>query len=105
MILNTAVKRLSTSQFPGRASKYEAGYYAAILFPTIFLPTFAQETPPLINYPSSLYKAHNQNWEICQSTDQMIYSANSDGLLETRRSSYGSFIFARRADRPDCFVR
>ena len=42
----------------------------------------AQETPPLINYPLSVYKAHNQNWAIAQSADHYIYSANSDGLLE-----------------------
>lgn len=42
----------------------------------------AQETPQLVNYPNSVYKAHNQNWEIAQSKDNIIYVANSDGLLE-----------------------
>lgn len=83
MILNSAVKRLATSHFPSRAFKYKAGSCTAILFlVTIFRLAWAQETPPLINYPAALYKAHNQNWDICQSADDLIYSANSDGLLE-----------------------
>ncbi|WP_019941840.1 triple tyrosine motif-containing protein [Dyadobacter beijingensis] len=83
MILNTAEKRPAKRHFPSRAFKYKAGCYTAILFwVTIFLPALAQETPPLINYPATLYKAHNQNWDICQSADDIIYSANSDGLLE-----------------------
>ena len=89
MILNTAEKRLKKSQFPGRAFKYKAGSCTAILFlATIFLSALAQETPPLINYPAPLYKAHNQNWDICQSADDLIYSANSDGLLEHDGASW-----------------
>lgn len=87
--LNTAAKRLRKSHFPGRAFKYKAGCATAILFlVTIFLPSFAQETPPLINYPATLYKAHNQNWDICQSADDLVYSANSDGLLEHDGASW-----------------
>lgn len=89
MILNTAVKRLVNSPFPSRAFKYKAGCATAILFlVTILLPSLAQETPPLINYPATLYKAHNQNWDICQSADGLIYSANSDGLLEHDGASW-----------------
>jgi hypothetical protein len=48
--------------------KYKADLYATILLFITFISTsFAQETPPLINYPSSIYKAHNQNWAIDQS--------------------------------------
>lgn len=43
---------------------------------------FGQETPPLISYAPSLYKAHNQNWSVSQSNDGLLYFANSDGLLE-----------------------
>lgn len=87
--MNTVAKRLVKSHFPGRAFKYKAGYATAILFwATIFLPALAQETPPLINYPAALYKAHNQNWDICQSADGLIYSANSDGLLEHDGASW-----------------
>ena len=42
----------------------------------------AQETPQLINFPNTVYKAHNQNWAIDQGKDNLIYAANSDGLLE-----------------------
>lgn len=51
----------------------------------------AQETPPLINYPLSVYKAHNQNWAIDQSTDHIIYVANSDGLLEHDGASWNLY--------------
>lgn len=89
MILNTAEKRLAKSHLPSRAFKYKAGICTAILLlVTIFLPSFAQETPPLINYPASLYKAHNQNWDMSQSADDIIYSANSDGLLEHDGASW-----------------
>jgi DNA-binding CsgD family transcriptional regulator len=44
--------------------------------------SWAQETPPLVNYRSAMYKAHNQNWSIAQSSDHFMYTANSDGLLE-----------------------
>lgn len=89
MIFDRAVKRLFTSLFPQRALKYKAGYCAAILFfGSIFRGCFAQETPPLTNYPPAAYKAHNQNWDLCQSADGMIYSANSDGLLEHDGASW-----------------
>jgi DNA-binding CsgD family transcriptional regulator len=89
IIFNTVAKRLAKSHFPSRAFKYKAGCATAILFwATIFLPSLAQETPPLINYPATLYKAHNQNWDICQSVDELIYSANSDGLLEHDGASW-----------------
>jgi DNA-binding CsgD family transcriptional regulator len=63
-------------------TKKEALCVAILLFWPIFLKVFAQETPPLINYPASLYKAHNQNWAISQRKDNVIYAANSDGLME-----------------------
>lgn len=45
-------------------------------------PTVGQELPLITNYSSSTYRAHNQNWGISQSTDHIMYAANSDGLLE-----------------------
>ncbi|MCF0056894.1 triple tyrosine motif-containing protein [Dyadobacter sp. CY356] len=56
--------------------------YALLIFLIIPFLASAQETPQLINYPNTIYKAHNQNWEISQSKDNIIYAANSDGLLE-----------------------
>ncbi|MCF2496581.1 helix-turn-helix and ligand-binding sensor domain-containing protein [Dyadobacter chenhuakuii] len=55
---------------------------ALLLFFAIIFAAKAQETPPLINYSSAIYKAHNQNWAIDQTSDQIIYAANSDGLME-----------------------
>lgn len=89
MILNAAAKRLTKRHFPSRTFRYKAGYGAALLlWAAIFTSALAQETPPLINYPASLYKAHNQNWDISQSADELIYSANSDGLLEHDGASW-----------------
>jgi DNA-binding CsgD family transcriptional regulator len=51
----------------------------------------AQETPPLVNYPSAFYKAHNQNWSVAQSSDHLIYAANSDGLLEFDGASWKTY--------------
>ena len=48
---------------------------------TLNSPT-AQELPLITNYSSSTYRAHNQNWDISQSTNRIMYAANSDGLLE-----------------------
>jgi len=59
-----------------------------LFFLTLCLSVQAQETPPLVNYPLSVYKAHNQNWAIDQSTEQIIYAANSDGLLEHDGASW-----------------
>ncbi|MCE6988314.1 triple tyrosine motif-containing protein [Dyadobacter sp. CY323] len=76
-------------QLTGQSAKYKTGLFVTILFFAQFLfQTFAQETPPLINFPSSLYKAHNQNWAIDQSIDHLIYAANSDGLMEYDGASW-----------------
>ena len=70
-------------------SDHKAGLYIALLlFLCAFRTAFAQETPPLTNYFSSEYKAHNQNWDISQSEDQLIYAANSDGLMEFDGASW-----------------
>ncbi|MHA4736550.1 triple tyrosine motif-containing protein [Dyadobacter sp. MSC1_007] len=89
MVFDRALKRLTPSLFPQWALKYKAGYYAAkLFFGLISLVCVGQETPPLTNYPAATYKAHNQNWDLCQSADGMIYSANSDGLLEYDGASW-----------------
>lgn len=41
-----------------------------------------QELPPILNFTSEIYGAANQNWSISQTTNDFIYVANSDGLLE-----------------------
>ncbi len=52
------------------------------------LKNWAQETPPITNFFPKSYKAQNQNWALTQSTNQFIYSANSDGLLEYNGESW-----------------
>ncbi len=42
----------------------------------------AQGIPPLQNFAPSDYGAENQNWDISQDSDKIIYIANSQGLLE-----------------------
>jgi DNA-binding CsgD family transcriptional regulator len=56
----------------------------------------AQETPPLLNYSPSLYKAHNQNWSIGQSSDKLLYAGNSDGLLEFDGATWKVYPFPNR---------
>jgi AraC family chitin signaling transcriptional activator len=42
----------------------------------------AQELPPIIKYPSSVYGAGNQNWMISQDDQNFMYFANNEGLVE-----------------------
>ena len=59
-----------------------------LLFSALFSFVIAQETPPLVNFAPQTYKAHQQNWAIDQSADNIIYAANSDGLLEYDGASW-----------------
>jgi ligand-binding sensor domain-containing protein/DNA-binding CsgD family transcriptional regulator len=68
-------------------TKHKTGI-TLLLFFSFFSFSLAQETPPLTNYTSSVYKAHKQNWAIDQSSDGIIYAANSDGLLEYDGASW-----------------
>ncbi|MEZ5072503.1 MAG: LuxR C-terminal-related transcriptional regulator [Bacteroidales bacterium] len=43
---------------------------------------FGQETPPIVKFSPSDYKAENQNWAIAQDSKGFIYAANNEGLLE-----------------------
>ena len=47
----------------------------------IFAST-AQELPPVLNFTPEQYNAENQNWDITQGEDKLIYAANNSGLLE-----------------------
>ena len=42
----------------------------------------AQELPPIVAYSPLDYGADNQIWDISQSSENIIYAANSQGLLE-----------------------
>ena len=43
---------------------------------------FSQEFPPIIKYSSSVYGAGNQSWMISQDSQNFLYFANNEGLLE-----------------------
>ncbi|WP_245967275.1 helix-turn-helix and ligand-binding sensor domain-containing protein [Ulvibacterium marinum] len=54
-------------------------------FLLFFLALFglvAQELPPIQNFYPKDYNGENQNWDISQASDKLIYVANSKGLLE-----------------------
>ncbi len=57
--------------------------YILSLFFCLFLwHTSAQELSPIVAYSPSDYGADNQIWDISQSSENFIYAANSQGLLE-----------------------
>lgn len=64
--------------FPSFALKTGILYYLV----AFFLPALAQENLPVQNFPNTVYKAHHQNWSLSQSTDNIMYAGNSDGMLE-----------------------
>ncbi len=43
---------------------------------------WAQEFPPIINFPKESYQGGNQNWMISGAESGFIYAANNKGLLE-----------------------
>tara|TARA_Y100000815_G_scaffold92409_1_gene81343 strand:+ start:18252 stop:21056 length:2805 start_codon:yes stop_codon:yes gene_type:complete len=56
-------------------------FYILALFGSL-TQTFAQDLPPIIKYNTGIYNAANQNWMITQDSQQYMYFANNDGLLE-----------------------
>lgn len=46
-----------------------------------FVSIYAQELPPITNYPPTVYGADNQNWQASQDDAGIIYFANNKGLL------------------------
>ncbi len=57
---------------------------------SIFFGLFCagQSIPPLKNFAPADYGGENQNWEISQGNDQIIYVANSQGLLRYNGSRW-----------------
>lgn len=47
-----------------------------------------QELPPLKNFYPEDYQGENQNWDISQSPEKIVYVANSKGLLEFNGASW-----------------
>lgn len=58
-----------------------------LLFLTNFL-LFSQEFPPIVKYSPSVYGAGNQSWMISQDSNNYLYFANNDGLLEYNGTSW-----------------
>lgn len=87
----------SNMSFYNHCAKHKHILNGIILFLFVFFSSAAaQETPPLVNFPNTLYKAHNQNWAIDQSKDNVIYTANSDGLLEYDGAVWKLYPFPNR---------
>jgi AraC family transcriptional regulator, chitin signaling transcriptional activator len=49
---------------------------------------YSSEFPPIITYKTSDYHAGNQNWKISQDTNNYLYFANNEGLLEFNGSDW-----------------
>ena len=67
-------------------------YFFLVYFSLLF-PAFsdAQQLPPIVKYPSSVYNAGNQNWMISQDKNQFIFFANNDGLLEFNGANWSLY--------------
>lgn len=52
------------------------------LFLFFFLTGISQELPPISNFSQPIYNAGIQNWGITQNSNQFMYFANNEGLLE-----------------------
>lgn len=61
-----------------------------VLFVFLFIRVlgYAQDLPPIVKYPPTLYGAGNQNWMISQDINRFVYFANNDGLLEYNGSNW-----------------
>ncbi|MCO6176007.1 LuxR family transcriptional regulator [Flavobacterium sp. NRK F10] len=62
-----------------------------ILFTFLSVLSNAQELPPIVKYPSSLYNAGNQNWMISQDKNSFVFFANNEGLLEFNGSNWNLY--------------
>jgi len=51
----------------------------------------SQELPPIIKYSALSYEGGNQNWMIAQDSNQHLYFANNEGLLEFNGSSWSLY--------------
>jgi DNA-binding CsgD family transcriptional regulator/ligand-binding sensor domain-containing protein len=63
-------------------------FYLLIVFSFV---GYAQQLPPIVKYPSSIYNAGNQNWMISQDKHQFLFFANNDGLLEFNGTNWNLY--------------
>lgn len=62
--------------------------YFFLLFLSLFSFGYSQELPPIIKFSSNNYQGGNQNWMITQDHENMLYVANTEGLLQYNGSSW-----------------
>ena len=64
-----------------------------ILLTIIFLsePIYSQEIAPIEKYTPEIYSGGNQNWSISQDSNNFIYVANNEGLLEFNGSNWSLY--------------
>ena len=62
-------------------------YLSLIIFFQIVICN-SQELPPIIKYAPNTYGAGNQNWMIAQDSNEFMFFANNDGLLEFNGSNW-----------------
>lgn len=72
-----------------KTGSYNFSFLTALLFFNSIL--FAQELPPIVKYPPSIYSAGNQNWMIEQASNHFLYFANNEGLLEYNGSNWTNY--------------
>ncbi|MDC8005158.1 triple tyrosine motif-containing protein [Aureisphaera galaxeae] len=70
-----------------RLSKY-FGFILCAIWPLI---SYAQELPPVIQFPPEEYGADNQNWMISQDDVGRIFIANTKGLLEYNGATWNLY--------------
>ncbi len=59
-----------------------------LFFSFFWISAFCQELPPIQNFYPKDYHGENQNWAISQTSEKLIYVANSKGLLEFNGASW-----------------
>ena len=63
-------------------------FYKIAILLFLSIPTISQELPPIVKYSPSVYAAGNQNWMISQGSDNFMFFANNEGLLEFNGSNW-----------------
>ena len=59
-----------------------------LILSVVFLGSFAQEIPPIVQHKPDIAFAGNQNWMISQDEDGTLYTANNKGLLHFRGTAW-----------------
>lgn len=71
--------------------EYKSSLNAILISLLFVLQITAQELPPIVKYGSTVYGAGNQNWMVSQDSNQFVYFANNEGLLEFNGSNWSLY--------------